>query len=254
MIDRVSFLYGKAREAAAVVVEDAVTDVRNTFGNCQARKAAAVIKCACTNACDTLRNRNARKAGAAVKSMVSDTGHAVFNNDRQNFFAVDVPRSSDGEVLHRACTGNGEHTVFGESPCYAALAANIIRVTACAGGNGRIMYGSVQERLIGGSNNNLFPVRFRSGVIHIRQTGAVIEGVFADARHTRRDRDAIETVAVHKGIVSNARHAFWDHDARKAGTALESSASNARHAFWNRNACEIAAVVKCTVSDARYAL
>ena len=58
---------------------------------------------------------------------------------------------------------------------------------------------------------------------------AIIEGIFADARHTRGDDDAREVRAITEGTFADARHTRGDDDAREVRAVPESIRADARH-------------------------
>ena len=87
------------------------------------------------DACHTVWNCHICKVGTAIESESPDDRYAWVDNNSLYFWTVVAPRGRFTilPVGHSACTGNGENAVFGESPRHAVLAANIIRMTACAG-------------------------------------------------------------------------------------------------------------------------
>ena len=60
-----------------------------------------------------------------------------------------------------------------------------------------------------------------------------VERLLADARDTRRNRDACQAMAIPERISADARHAVTDRDARKSRAIVERIITNARHAVGN---------------------
>ena len=67
---------------------------------------------------------------------------------------------------------------------------------------------------------------------HARKPGAIIEGTFADARHTIRDCYVRKPFATLEGRPTYARHAVGDCHARKSGATTEGRIGNAQCSFF----------------------
>ena len=61
------------------------------------------------------------------------------------------------------------------------------------------------QGLVAGPFYDLPPLRFCTAIIHVIQVDTAREGVVSDARHARRDGDALHPATVGKGFVFNNR-------------------------------------------------